>query len=97
MLLRIIFLKRAGLKVIYPSLPPKRGISSPNPKQVGFVVAVFVVLVLCLFRATLTVYGSSQARGLIGAIAAGLRCSHSNAGSEPCLWPTPQFMATLDP
>ena len=28
------------------------------------------------------VYGGSQARGLIGAVAAGLRQSHSNARSE---------------
>ena len=42
-------------------------------------------------------YGGSQARGQIGAIAAGLRQGHSNAGSEPHLQPTPQLMATLDP
>ena len=41
--------------------------------------------------------GGSQARGLIGAIAAGLHESHSNAGSEPRLRPIPQPMATLDP
>ena len=34
--------------------------------------------------------------GLIGATAAGLRQSHSNAGSEPCLRPTPQLTAMLD-
>ena len=32
-------------------------------------------------------YGGSQARGRIGAIAAGLRQSHSNAGSQPSLRP----------
>ena len=42
-------------------------------------------------------YGGSQARGLIGAVAAGLRQSHSNEGSEPCLQPTPQFMAMPNP
>ena len=47
-----------------------------------------------LFRAK--VYGSSQARGGIGAAAVGLHHSHSNAGSNPCLWPTPQFTAMLD-
>ena len=30
-------------------------------------------------------YGSSQARGQIGAAAASLHHSHSNSGSEPCL------------
>ena len=34
-------------------------------------------------------HGGSQARGRIGAVAAGLRHSHSNAGSEPHLQPTP--------
>ena len=42
-------------------------------------------------------YGGSQARGLIGAAAAGLRQSHSNTGSEPRLQPTPQLAATPDP
>ena len=36
-------------------------------------------------------YGGSHARGLIGAVAAGLHQSHSNAGSELCLQPTPQL------
>ena len=42
-------------------------------------------------------HGGSQARGLIRDVGAGLRQSHSNAGSEPHLRPTPQLMATLDP
>ena len=41
-------------------------------------------------------YGGSQARGRIGAVATGLRQSHSNAGSEPHLQPTPQLTATPD-
>ena len=48
-----------------------------------------------LFRAAPEAYRSSQARGLIGATAAGH--SHSHTGSEPCLQPTPQLTATLDP
>ena len=36
-----------------------------------------------LFRAAPAAYGGSQAKGLIGAAAAGLRHCHSNAGSEP--------------
>ena len=52
---------------------------------------------LCLFRATPTAYGGSQARGLIGAVAASLRQSQSNAGSEPRLRPTPQHTATPNP
>ena len=42
-------------------------------------------------------YGSSQATDQIGAIAAGLRPSHSKAGSEPRLRPAPQLMAMPDP
>ena len=50
-----------------------------------------------LNRTTTVAYGGSQARGQIGASAAGLHHSHSNVKSELCLWPTPQLMATWDP
>ena len=50
-----------------------------------------------LFRAASVTHGSSQARGQIGAVAAVLHDSHSNARSESCLQPTPQLMAILDP
>ena len=62
-------------------------------------VCLFVCL-FCLFfffLAAPMAYGVSQARGRIGAIAASLRHSHFNVGSEPCLRPTPQLTATLDP
>ena len=36
-------------------------------------------------------HGGSQARGLVGAVAAGLRHGHSDAGSELGLQPTPQL------
>ena len=52
---------------------------------------------VCLFRAAPVAYVDSQARGPIGAIAASLNQSQSNAGSEPCLQPTPKITATLDP
>ena len=42
-------------------------------------------------------YGSSQARGQIGAVAASLCNSHSNAESEPHLRSTPQLVAMPDP
>ena len=45
----------------------------------------FVFCLFVVFRATPVVYGGSQARGLIGAVAASLHHSHSNAGSEPRL------------
>ena len=54
-------------------------------------------LFFLLFRATPVAYGLSQARGPIRATAAGLRHSHSNAISEPCLQPTPELTAIPDP
>ena len=54
------------------------------------------IYIYLLFRATPAAYGGFQARGLIGAIAAGLHQSLSNGGSEPHLQPTPQLTATPD-
>ena len=51
-------------------------------------------LAFCLFRAVPEACGGSQASSRIGAVAAGLHHSHSNAGSEPPLQPTPQLTAT---
>ena len=56
------------------------------------------IYILCpsvFSRAAPMAYGSSQARGGIGAIAAGLCHSHSNKGSEPRVRPTPKLTATL--
>ena len=58
---------------------------------------VFLSFVFCLFRATLSAYGGSQARGLIGATAASLHQSHSNTRAESHLRPTPQLTAMPDP
>ena len=64
---------------------------------------VFIYLFIHLFSifafsmAAPTAYGDSQARSLIGAVATGLRQSHSNEGSKPRLRPTPQLTATPDP
>ena len=60
-----------------------------------FVYLFFILFYFCLFRAAPLVYGNSQARGWIRAIAA----SNSNSGSEPCLPPTPssQQCQTLNP
>ena len=54
------------------------------------VVPYQCTLFFLLFRITLAAYGGSQARGQIGAVAAGLRQRHSNTGFEPRLQPTPQ-------
>ena len=55
------------------SVQPTCGAISPQP------------LLLFLFRTTPAAYRSSQARGQMGAAAAGLHHSHSNARSEPHL------------
>ena len=62
-----------------------------------FAFLSFVVVVVAISWAAPAAYGGSQARGQIGAVAASLRQSHSNAGSEPRLQRTPQLTATLDP
>ena len=65
---------------------------------VFFVVVVWLFFFVCLFfRATLVAYGGFQPRGRMGAVAAGLHQSHSNAESKLSLQPTPQLMAMLDP
>ena len=58
---------------------------------------MFVFGLFAISRAASAAYGGSQARGLIGAVAAGLHQSHSNVGSELRLRPTPQVAATPDP
>ena len=63
-----------------------------------FFIYLFIYFAFLPFsRAAPAAYGGSQARGRIGAVAAGLHHSHSNVGSEPHLQPTSQLMATLDP
>ena len=49
----------------------------------------FIITIFLLFRAVPAAYGGSQARGRIGAVAAGLCLNHSNPRSEPRLRPTP--------
>ena len=58
----------------------------------------FVLFCVCVcFRAASSAHGGFQARGIIGAVAAGLYQSHSNPRSKPCLRPTPQLTATPAP
>ena len=72
--------------------------SDAVPGTVLRCVFLFVCLfVFLLFRAVLVAYRNSQARGRIRTTAARLHYSHSNAGSEPHLGPTPQLVATLGP
>ena len=58
------------------------------PKDLFLFFIFYYLFIYLLFRATPSAYGNSQARGWIGAVAVGLRYSHSNVLSEPCLWPT---------
>ena len=61
-------------------------------------IYLFIYFVFLPFLGLLPVaYGGSQAGSLIGAVATGLRQSHSNVGSEPRLQPTPQLTETPDP
>ena len=57
----------------------------------------FFPVLLPFSRVAPEAYGGSQARGLTGAVAAGLHQSHSNMGSELHLQPTPQLTAAPDP
>ena len=50
-----------------------------------------------LFRVALVAYGRFPCWGRIGAVATDIHQSHNIVGSEPCLQPTPQLMATQDP
>ena len=71
-----------------------------NPAAEGVLtlsLRVTCFVLSCLFRATPAVYGRFQARGQIGAIAAGLYHSHSNMESELHLPPIPQLTAAPDP
>ena len=75
-----------------------RSLEAPKSNHRGFNKMSLIFFFFCLFtffRAAPAAYGDSQARGLIGAVAAGLRQSHSNAGSELHLQPIPQLTATL--
>ena len=55
--------------------------------DVGYIIFFFFFFSLFyfIFRAALVAYGSSQARSQIGAVATGLRHSHSNVRPKPHL------------
>ena len=61
-----------------------------------FLFHLFIYLFIAFFRAAPEAYGSSQARGPIGVVAAGLHLSHSNTRSETHLQPTSQLTAMPD-
>ena len=65
-------------------------------KSLSHLEYLFIYLFV-YFRTMGVAYGSSQARGWIGAAAAGHSHSHRNTRSEPQLWPTSQVTTTPDP
>ena len=78
----------------------KETLETKNLTYGTFYYLFIYVFIFCLFavsRAVPAAYGGSQARGLIGASAAGLCHSHSNARSKLRLSPMPQLMAVPDP
>ena len=72
----------------------KAGLHSPCVERCTF-------FVVCLFLRAIpkyapAAYGSSQARGQIGAVATSLHHSHSAARHQPNLQPTPHLTASPD-
>ena len=70
---------------LLPPLPWQPQVCCQVHEVFGFFGCFLFVFCFCLVRATPAAYEGSQARGSIGAIAASLGHSHSNAGSEPAL------------
>ena len=70
---------------------------APCCKETSDLALLSTFFFFLLFRAIPATCGSSQARGWIGAAAAGLSHSHSNMGSKSCLQLTPQLIVMPDP
>ena len=69
-----------------------------KPGRKDFIFFFLSFFFFCLlFRAAPMAHGSFQARGSVRAVAANNSHSHSNAGSELHLQPTPQLTSTPDP
>ena len=64
---------------------------------ITIIIIIYIYFFFLLFKPAPEAYGSSRARGQIGVTATSLGHSHSNAGGEPHLRPTPQLMTMLDP
>ena len=79
------------------SISRRCGPQKREEKKKRMMLALGFCFCFCLFMATLAAYGGSQARGQIGAVAAGLHHSHTNVRSELHLQPTSQLTAMLDP
>ena len=66
-----------------------------NERKINSTTFFFVFF--CLFSGRSRGIWRFPGQGQIGAVATCLRQSHSNAGSNLCLQPTPQLTATPDP
>ena len=80
----------------FQNLLPYRLLQDIKGSFLGYTVGPCFVGFL-LFGAAPAAYGGSQAKGRIRAVATGQHHSHSHAGSELHLRPTPQLTATSDP
>ena len=65
-------------------------------QSMDYNIYIIFIYFFVFSRAAPMAYGGSQDRGLIRAIATGLRQGHSSVGSWPRLRPTPQLTATPD-
>ena len=89
-----------------PSNLPTAGNAVVNAKSQKWRVANWLPRILLYFIVTIfffvfsgappAAYVRSQARGRMGAVAAGLHHSYSRVGSDQCLRSTPQLSATRD-
>ena len=87
------FLQKTKMKLhIYITVEEKNYLNSLQTKCIfgGF-------FVFCLLEGCTCSLWRFPGWGSVGAVAAGLRQSHSNARSEPHLQPTSQLMAMPDP
>ena len=94
------FLPIAGFQ-LFPEMSSHSLPKTPNfPASFNYRMCFLYMIdfFFCNFfcRVSPKAYGDSQARGQIGAAAAGLHHSYSSTRSKPCLWPTPQLRAMLD-
>ena len=96
----VIFCQLALFFLVNLLLPLQFWICSGPLSSKYFILFYFIYLFFVFFPflgLLSKAYGGSQARSQIGAAAASLHHSHSNATSEPRLRPTPQLMAMPDP
>ena len=86
-MLQVYGISQAGVGTLATAATEATALTMSNSNHLF--LSLFIYLFI-YFRAPPMVYGNSQGRGRIGAIAAGLHHSHSHEGSEP----TPQLTAT---